>query len=212
MPPARGASRRCSGSPWSARPDRARRRRRSRCSISCAPSNATPRRACSSAARPRRRSARCCASIRPACCCTATSWAGWLDKFNRYQGDGSERELWLASHGGRRYCLERLKDPWPASVPHLTIGILGAIAPDKVAKLVRGGADELCARFLWCWPDPAPGYALAPAPIDNAKPARRVAPHPCPRHDDDEGRRAAPRAGSACPAPRAKHSTRSCTP
>ena len=42
---------------------------------------------------------------------------GWLGKLNRDAGDGGERELWLASHGGRRYGLDRLKDPWPASLP-----------------------------------------------------------------------------------------------
>ena len=96
---------------------------------------------------------------------------GWLDKFNRYQGDGSEREMWLASHGGRRYCLERLKDPWQAmDVPHLTIGILGAIAPDKVAKLVRGGARRALRALPVVLAGAGAGYAPARAPIDNAKP------------------------------------------
>ena len=53
--------------------------------------------------------------------------------------------------------------------PHLTIGILGAIAPEKLAKVAQGAAHELCARFLWCWPEPAPGSTLAPAPTDNAR-------------------------------------------
>ena len=53
-------------------------------------------------------------------------------------------------------------------IPHLTVGILGAVAPDELAPVVDGPSG-LCARFLWCWPEPAPGYAPAPAPIDNVR-------------------------------------------
>ena len=94
---------------------------------------------------------------------------GWLGRFNRYAGDGSEREMWLASHGGRSYCIDRARQAEPIRIPHLTVGILGSIAPDKLAAVVRGPADGIAARFLWCWPDPAPGCSLARAPIKNAR-------------------------------------------
>jgi hypothetical protein len=113
--------------------------------------------------------------------------SGWLDKLNRHLGDGGEREMWLASHGGRRYRIDRLEDAECMDIPHLTVGILGAVAPDELAPVVDGPSG-LCARFLWCWPEPAPGYAPAPAPIDNARQCdalRRILALAMTTRDDD---------------------------
>ena len=92
---------------------------------------------------------------------------GWLGKFN-HRGANSEREMWLASYAGRPYGIHQPNDSGLTET-RLTAGILGSIAPERLAKVVEGATDGLAARFLWCWPEPAPGCTLAPTPVDNAR-------------------------------------------
>ncbi len=82
--------------------------------------------------------------------------AGWFGQFDRYGGAGGDRAFWLESYGGRSYTIDRVKHPVPIRIPHLTIGVLGGIQPDRLADLLRGDDDGLAARFLWSWPDPVP--------------------------------------------------------
>jgi hypothetical protein len=81
--------------------------------------------------------------------------AGWLNSFNRYaSGKGGERELWLQAYDGREHTIDRAKNPVPIFIPHLSVGILGSIQPDKLAIVMDGPDDGLTSRFMWCWPDP----------------------------------------------------------
>ena len=84
--------------------------------------------------------------------------AGWLGNFDRYGGNGGDRAFWIESYGGRPYTVDRKKqDGRPILIPHLTMGVLGGIQPDRLTNLLlRGDDDGLTARFLYFWPDPVP--------------------------------------------------------
>ena len=84
--------------------------------------------------------------------------AGWLGNFDRYGGNGGDRAFWIESYGGRPYAVDRKKqDGRPILIPHLTMGVLGGIQPDRLTNLLlRGDDDGLTARFLYFWPDPVP--------------------------------------------------------
>ena len=84
--------------------------------------------------------------------------SGWLAGMDRYSGTaGGDRPFWLQSYGGRSWTQDRVKDPEPVVVPHLSWSIIGTIQPDRVASLMTAGDDDgLTARFLFCWPEPVP--------------------------------------------------------
>jgi Protein of unknown function (DUF3987) len=83
--------------------------------------------------------------------------AGWLGAMDKYGGTGSDRAFYLESYGGRRYAVDRVRDPEPIVVPALTLGLMGGIQPDRLHSLLLSGDDDgLVARFLWTWPDRVP--------------------------------------------------------
>jgi hypothetical protein len=83
--------------------------------------------------------------------------AGWLGNMDRYGGAGSDRAFYLESYGGRRYAVDRVKEPEPIVVPALTLAICGGIQPDRLQSLLLTGDDDgLVARFLWTWPERVP--------------------------------------------------------
>ncbi len=87
--------------------------------------------------------------------------AGWLGSFGRYSANaGGERALWLEAYGGRAYTIDRQKNPEATIIPHLSIAVLGGLQPDKLGLVISGADDGFAGRFLWFWPDPAPGYRL----------------------------------------------------
>lgn len=118
--------------------------------------------------------------------------AGWLESFGRYGGGGTDRAFALQCFDGGSYRLDRVKHPLPIAIPHLSIGVLGGIQPDRLEPLFAAPDDGLVSRFLWCWPDPVDGFTLARKAIDSAVPwyaLSRLAELPLDRAGD----------GSPCP-------------
>ena len=97
--------------------------------------------------------------------------AGWIGSFNRYSGGGEngERQLWIEAYGGRAYNIDRVKLSEPIFIPHLTVGVLGSIQPDRLPVMTGGADDGFASRFLWAWPDPVGGFKLNREPIDSSK-------------------------------------------
>jgi len=56
----------------------------------------------------------------------------------------------------------------PIHIPHLTVGVLGSIQPDKLPVVTGGADDGFASRFLWMWPDPVEGFTLNREPIDSS--------------------------------------------
>ena len=77
--------------------------------------------------------------------------AGLLLNMSRYSG-GQDNEFWLESWNGKRYVIERVGRP-PEIVPHLLIGVIGGLQPDKLVRCFKGDADGMYARFCFSWPE-----------------------------------------------------------
>ncbi|MBN8914349.1 MAG: DUF3987 domain-containing protein [Rhizobiales bacterium] len=108
--------------------------------------------------------------------------AGLFASFGRYSGGGgSDRQFFLEAYGGRSFTVDRVKSGDPIRVPHLSIGIIGALQPDKAAELLKGADDGFVARFLWSWPDPVAGFRIARETFDRG-PAERVVNRCCRLH------------------------------
>jgi Protein of unknown function (DUF3987) len=87
--------------------------------------------------------------------------AGWLGSFDKYGGGGgADRAFWNEAYGGRSFTIDRMKFANTIKVPHLSIGVLGGIQPDKLAKVIGGAEDGFAARFLFVWPDASPEFEL----------------------------------------------------
>ena len=85
--------------------------------------------------------------------------AGWIGGLDKYGGGaGAEHAFWLEAWGGRSKVVDRVKfEGKELVVPHLSIGVLGGIQPDRLATLILSGDDDgLAARFILLWPEPAP--------------------------------------------------------
>jgi hypothetical protein len=94
--------------------------------------------------------------------------AGWVGSMDKYGGGGSDRAFYLESYGGRRFAVDRVKDPEPIVVPALTLSIMGGIQPDRLDSLLLTGEDDgLVARFLWTWPDRIPPQRPGPLALGN---------------------------------------------
>lgn len=101
--------------------------------------------------------------------------AGLFASFGRYSGGGgSDRQFFLECYGGRAFTVDRVKSGDPVRVDHLSIGIVGALQPDKAADLLKGADDGFVSRFLWCWPDPVPGFRIARDLLDRSAAERVV--------------------------------------
>lgn len=87
--------------------------------------------------------------------------AGWLGAFDKYGGGGADRAFAIEMYGGRAYVVDRVKNPEPLRIRHLTIGVLGGVQPDKLAMILNGPDDGLASRLLWAWPDAKPEFSLA---------------------------------------------------
>ncbi|HEY8566536.1 MAG TPA: DUF3987 domain-containing protein [Beijerinckiaceae bacterium] len=113
--------------------------------------------------------------------------SGWLGAFDRYSGGGADRPFALEMYGGNSYQVDRQKHAEPVVIPHLSVGLLGGVQPDKLVPLLRGPDDGLVARVLWAWPDSVPPFTLARG-IINDRPMVdafiRLASLPTVRNDD----------------------------
>lgn len=87
--------------------------------------------------------------------------SGFIGGFDRYGGKGSDRSFVLEMYGGRPYVVDRVKNPEPIRVRHLSVGVLGGVQPDKLGLILDGPDDGLAARLLWSWPDQVPEFVLA---------------------------------------------------
>jgi hypothetical protein len=70
--------------------------------------------------------------------------AGWLGSFDKYGGAGSDRAFAIEMYGGRSYTVDRVKSPEPIRIPHLSVGVLGSIQPDRLAAIFAGPDDGTC--------------------------------------------------------------------
>lgn len=91
---------------------------------------------------------------------------GWIGAFDKYGGGSADRPFWLEAHEGGSYRVDRVKHDDPICVPHLSIGIVGGIQPDKLSKITGGADDGFAGRFLFAWPDTSPHFQLARDPLD----------------------------------------------
>jgi hypothetical protein len=82
--------------------------------------------------------------------------AGWLMNLSRYANGGSDRPFWLESYNGGAMQVDRVKNPDPVFIPHLTVPVFGTIQPDRLADTLGGADDGLPSRFLWAWPTAQP--------------------------------------------------------
>lgn len=94
--------------------------------------------------------------------------SGWFGAFDRYGGGGSDRAFSLESYGGRSYVIDRRRSPEPIHIPHLSIGIVGGIQPDKLTGVLDTPDDGLVGRFLWLWPDALPTFRLSRERANNS--------------------------------------------
>ena len=87
--------------------------------------------------------------------------SGWLGSFDRYGGGGSDRAFAIEMYGGRSYVVDRMKNPEPLRVRHLSVGVLGGVQPDKLSAIIDGSDDGLASRILWVWPETTPLFSIA---------------------------------------------------
>jgi hypothetical protein len=87
--------------------------------------------------------------------------SGWLGSFDRYGGGGSDRAFAIEMYGGRSYVVDRMKNPEPLRVRHLSVGVLGGVQPDKLSAIIDGSDDGLASRILWAWPETTPLFSIA---------------------------------------------------
>lgn len=87
--------------------------------------------------------------------------AGWLGAFDKYGGGGADRAFAIEMYGGRSYVVDRMKNPDPLRIRHLSIGVLGGVQPEKLSVIIDGPDDGLASRLLWAWPDVQPEFALS---------------------------------------------------
>ena len=101
--------------------------------------------------------------------------AGWLGAFDKYGGGGSDRAFAIEMYGGRAYVVDRMMNPEPLRIRHLSIGVLGGVQPDKLEMILNGPDDGLASRLLWAWPETKPEFNLARGAQDDGPMQRAFA-------------------------------------
>ena len=92
--------------------------------------------------------------------------SGLIENMGRYS-NGSDRQFYLESYGGRPHTQDRMGRP-EVYVANLTIGMLGGIQPDKLGNLLLQSADDgFLARQCPIWPEPVERGRprTAPSPV-----------------------------------------------
>jgi hypothetical protein len=84
--------------------------------------------------------------------------AGLLLNMSRYSG-GQDNQFWLQAWDGMPYSCGR-KNSAPINIPHLLVGIVGGIQPDRLPECFKVN-DGMHARYLWSWPPSAPYRPLS---------------------------------------------------
>jgi hypothetical protein len=75
-----------------------------------------------------------------------------MARYSKGQDDG----FWLQSWDGKPYPIERVGRP-AINLPHLLMGIVGGMQPDKLPEAFKTAFDGMPQRFLHSWP-PSPPY------------------------------------------------------
>jgi Protein of unknown function (DUF3987) len=100
--------------------------------------------------------------------------AGWLGSFDRYGGNGADREFYLECWNGDAYVSDRVKfDGVPLRIEHASLANIGGIVPDRLREALAGADDGLPARFIFVWPEPEPITALCERGATDAAERRR---------------------------------------
>jgi hypothetical protein len=82
---------------------------------------------------------------------------GWFRSMNQYKGGvGGDSSFWLLCWDGDSYTIERKSLTTAINIPHLLVGIVGGLQPDKIHDVFKGPADGMYARFLFAWPSKPP--------------------------------------------------------
>jgi hypothetical protein len=100
--------------------------------------------------------------------------AGWLGGFDRYGGNGADREFYLECWNGDAYVADRVKfDGVPLRIEHASLANIGGIVPDRLREALADADDGLPARFIFVWPEPEPITALCERDATDAAERRR---------------------------------------
>ena len=100
--------------------------------------------------------------------------AGWLGSFDRYGGNGADREFYLECWNGDAYVADRVKfDGVPLRIEYATLANIGGIVPDRLREALTDADDGLPARFIFVWPEPEPITALCERGATDAAERRR---------------------------------------
>jgi hypothetical protein len=83
--------------------------------------------------------------------------AGWLGSFDRYGGNGADREFYLECWNGDAYVSDRVKfDGVPLRIEYASLANIGGIVPNRLREALADADDGLPARFIFIWPEAAP--------------------------------------------------------
>jgi hypothetical protein len=75
--------------------------------------------------------------------------SGWIGDFDRYSSGGSDRAFAIELYGGRSHVIDRVKLPDPIRIPHLSVGVLGGMQPEKLVAIYKTPDDGFTSRILW---------------------------------------------------------------
>lgn len=85
--------------------------------------------------------------------------AGWLANMERH--GGSDRQFWIEAFGGRPFEQDRVKNPEPLIVKHLTASVLMATQPGPLKRLLLQTDDDgLGVRFMYFAPTRLPPFKV----------------------------------------------------
>jgi Protein of unknown function (DUF3987) len=100
--------------------------------------------------------------------------AGWLGSFDRYGGNGADRQFYLECWNGDAYVSDRVKfDGVPLRIEHASLSIIGGIVPDRLREALAEADDGLPARFFFIWPELVPIAPLCERGAADAAERRR---------------------------------------
>jgi hypothetical protein len=82
--------------------------------------------------------------------------AGFLLNLSRYANGGTDKPFWLEAFIGGSHQVDRVKNPDPVFIPHLSVAMFGTIQPDRLEEILSAPDDGMTSRYLWCWPNAKP--------------------------------------------------------
>jgi len=88
--------------------------------------------------------------------------ADWIEEAGRRSGPHSGRPAWLAGWNAASAMIGR----YPKAC--FAVGLLGALAPERLSGSFTGGDGALASRFLYVWPERGASVSLADTDADDA--------------------------------------------